>query len=575
MRKTSLELYSEWLCRADDKTKNELLSIEGNKDEIEERFYCDLAFGTAGMRGVIGAGTNRMNEYVVRRATQGLAEYIKKDGNCDKGVVIGYDTRYFSREFAIETARVLVANGIKAYLFDVVHATPEVSFAIRYYGAVSGVMITASHNPKEYNGYKVYGSDGAQLPPDKADLVVNEINKFDMFSDIKTITDDKLNSSPLLNIIGSEVDNAFLEAVYAQSIDADIIKKAGDDFKIVYTPFHGTGLRPVMAIFEKMGIKNVIVDPEQAKPDPAFSTVKSPNPEDKEGFKHAIELAGQNGASLIVGTDPDADRVGVVVRDSEGEYRSLTGNQIGALLCEYILSAKQKKGILSEKSTIIKTIVSSNMCDAIAKSYGAKVIDVLTGFKYIAEKIALFEQTGSGIFELGFEESSGYLIGSYARDKDSVGAVMLIAEMAAMYKTKGMTLYEAIEGLFKKYGYYEEKTVSIVMPGKDGMEKMKAMMEGIRNNMPSQLGGIEIKIKQDYKTGIQINPDKSQCSLEGFPSSDVLKFMLSDDKTFVAIRPSGTEPKIKLYLGTAADSPDAAKSQINYLEGALRGYLGL
>ncbi len=576
MEKSSLELYNYWLKSdaVDEKTKEELAGIKDNENEIDERFYRSLAFGTAGMRGIIAAGANRMNIYTVRHATQGFASYIKKQGTGDRGVVIGYDTRYFSEDFARETARVLIANGIKVYLFDTVHATPEVSFAIRYYKAAAGVMITASHNPKEYNGYKVYGEDGAQLPSDATDVVVDVINSHDIFKDVKIITDDELDASPLLNIIGEEVDAAFLDAVYKQRINPDAVKAVADDFKLVYTPFHGTGLRPVMAIFERMGIKNVILEPNQAKPDPAFSTVKSPNPEDKEGFKMAIELAKENGASVIVGTDPDADRVGVVVRDSEGEFIALTGNQIGALLCEYILSAKKERGLLSSKSTVIKTIVSSNMADAIAANYGAQTMDVLTGFKYIAEKIAGFEQTGSNVFELGFEESCGYLSGTYARDKDSVGAVMLIAEMAASYMAKGMTLYDAIIDMFERYGYYEEKTISIVMPGKDGMEKMAQTMAAVRENMPAELGGIAIKTKQDYLNLVQYNEDGSVEKLD-FPKSDVLKFKLADGKTFVAIRPSGTEPKIKLYLGTAAESTASAKSQVDYMVGAVRGYLGL
>lgn len=576
MEKTTQALYNYWLESeaVDEQTKKELRDIEGNDTEIEERFYRSLAFGTAGMRGIIAAGANRMNIYTVRHATQGFASYIKKQGGEERGVVIGYDTRYFSKEFANETARVLAANGIRVYLFDTVHATPEVSFAIRYYKAAAGVMITASHNPKEYNGYKVYGEDGAQLPSDATDIVVELINSYDIFNDVCLIMDEELEASPLLNIIGKEVDEAFLDAVYKQRINPDAVSTVADEFKLVYTPFHGTGLRPVMAIFERMGIKNVILEPNQAKPDPAFSTVKSPNPEDKEGFKLAIELAKKHNASVIVGTDPDADRVGVVVRDSEGEYRVLTGNQIGALLCEYILSAKKERALLSSKSTVIKTIVSSTMADAIAANYGAQTMDVLTGFKYIAEKIAGFEKTGSNVFELGFEESCGYLSGTYARDKDSVGAVMLIAEMAASYMAKGMTLYDAIIDMFERYGYYQERTISIVMPGKDGMQKMAETMASIRGNMPSEFGGIEITTKQDYLNGIQYNEDGTTEKLD-FPKSDVLKFKLADGKTFVAIRPSGTEPKIKLYLGTAAETEGDAESQINYMVGAVRGYLEL
>ncbi len=577
MRKTSQQLYKYWLENdaIDENAKKELISIADMAQEIEERFYRDLEFGTAGMRGIIGIGTNRMNIYTVRRATQGLSAFINSQKTGDKGIVIGYDTRYLSDAFARETARVLVANGIKVYLFNTFHAAPEVSFAIRYYKAAAGVMITASHNPKEYNGYKAYGPDGAQFAPEHSDMIVDEVNRCDIFDDIKLVSDSELDSSELLTLIGDEVDAAFIDAVCAQSINPDAIKQAGDDFKLVYTPFHGTGLRPVTAVLERMGAKNVIVEPHQAIPDPAFSTVKSPNPEDREGFAMAIELAKKHDASLIIGTDPDADRVGVVVRDSEGEYRVLTGNQTGALLCEYILSAKAKNGLLSEKSTIVKTIVTSDMSCEIAKNYGAQVVEVLTGFKYIAEKIAKFENTNSNVYELGFEESYGYLPGTYARDKDSVGAVMLIAEMAASYRAKNMTLYDALMEMFERYGYYMEKTVSIVMPGKDGMQKMAETMKKIREDMPDEIGGVKIKTKRDFLSGVLYNEDKTTSSVGDFPKSDVLKFNLADDKTFVAIRPSGTEPKIKLYICTAADSYAEAESQINYMTGALRGYLGI
>ncbi len=462
MEKTAQQRYQDWMESdvLDEASKQELAAIASDGKEIEERFYRYLGFGTAGMRGIIGAGTNRMNLYTVRHATQGLAQYVLAKGGADKGVVIGYDTRYYSDTFARETARVLVANGIRVYLFTTIHATPEVSFAIRYYGSASGVMITASHNPKEYNGYKAYGPDGAQLPPEGSDMISGFLEKIDIFDGIKLISDEELDSSPLLTRIGEEVDEAFLNAVQKISIDSDVIRSVADDFKLVYTPFHGTGLRPVTEILRRIGVKNVIVEPNQAKPDPAFPTVVSPNPENPEGFAMAIELAKKENATIIVGTDPDADRVGVVVRDAEGEYRVLTGNQTGALLCEYILSSKQAKGLLSPKSTIITTVVTSDIGRVIAAHYGVQVVDVLTGFKWIAEKIAQFEETGSNVYELGYEESYGYLPGTYARDKDAVGTVMLIAEMAASYQAKGMTLYDALMALYEKYGYYEDKTVS-------------------------------------------------------------------------------------------------------------------
>lgn len=577
MEKSAQQIYNEWLNsdKVDEASKKELASIAGDSKEIEERFYCYLAFGTAGMRGIIGPGTNRMNIYTVRHASQGLAEYVLAKGGAEKGVVIGYDTRYFSDTFAREAARVLVANGIKVYLFTTIHATPEVSFAIRYYGAASGVMITASHNPKEYNGYKAYGADGAQLPPEGSDMISGFLKKIDIFEGIKLISDEELEQSSLLNLIGEEVDKEFLDAVQKISINPDIIKSVADDFKLVYTPFHGTGLRPVTEILKRAGLKNFIVEPHQAEPDPAFSTVVSPNPENPEGFAMAIELAKKENASIIIGTDPDADRVGVVVRDAEGEYRVLSGNQTGALLVEYVLSSKQARGQLTPKSTIITTVVTADIGRVIAKHHGVQVIDVLTGFKWIAEKIALFEETGSNVYEFGYEESFGYLPGTYARDKDAVGTVLLIAEMAAAYQAKGMTLYDGLMALYEKYGYYDEKTVSVVMPGKDGMQKMADMMARIRSDMPSELGGVLIKTKQDFLSRIQYNADGSTQTISDIPKSDVLKFMLADDKTFVAIRPSGTEPKIKLYLGTAAECRADAESQVNYLLGAVRSYLGL
>lgn len=577
MRKTAEELYKYWLesdC-LDAQTKAELEALSGDAKEIEERFYRDLEFGTGGMRGILGAGTNRMNIYTVRRAAQGLAKYVLDAGKAQDGVVIGYDTRYFSDAFAKETAKVLIANGIKAYLFESIHATPEVSFGIRYYKAAAGVMITASHNPKEYNGFKAYGCDGAQFPPEASDVIVEVVNSCDIFTDVKVISDAEFEKSPLLKKIGAEVDAAFLDAVYAQSINPDIFKTVGDDFKVVYTPFHGTGLRPVTAIFEKIGIKNVLVEPNQAKPDPAFSTVKSPNPEDKEGFAAAITLAKANDASLIIGTDPDADRVGVVVRDSEGEYQVLTGNQTGALLCRYVLEAKKNKGEISEKSVIIKTIVTSDASREIAKDYGVQVVDVFTGFKYIAEKIANYEVTGAHTYEFGFEESYGYLPGTYARDKDAVGATMLIAEMAADYQAKGMTLYDGLMELYEKYGYFAESTVSVYMQGKEGMQKIADTMQSIRDNMPNEFGGIAIAEKEDYSINKKYLADGTTTEIGDFAASNVLRFRMADGKTFIAVRPSGTEPKIKLYFCTAADSKEAAESQIAFLSGAVRSYLNI
>lgn len=577
MRKSSKEFLNDWLNSPllSEDEKAELESASADENEIEERFYCDLEFGTAGMRGIIGMGTNRMNIYTVRRAAQGMSAYvISKNGEND-GVVIGYDTRYFSKEFAYETARVLIANGIKAYLFSCVHATPEVSFGIRYYKAAAGVMITASHNPKEYNGFKAYGPDGGQFPPEASDMIGEVVNSYDIFSDVKIISDEEVNNSPLLVMIGEEVDEEFLRAVRAQSINPDVISEVADSFNLIYTPFHGTGLRPVTEILKRAGVKNLIVEPKQAIPDPAFPTVKSPNPENKEGFTDSIALAKQNGASLVIGTDPDADRVGVIVLDSDGEYQALTGNQIGALLCEYVLSARKERGTLSKKSTIIKSIVTSELIQKIADNYGVTLENVLTGFKYIAQKIAGYEETGSNEYIFGFEESYGYLPGTYARDKDAVGASMLIAEMAASYKKQGMTLYDGLMDIYNRYGFYNEKTISVTMPGKDGMEKMKQLTESIRKNPPKEFGGIKVSVMQDYLVNKQYNADGSESPVGDFAKSDVLKFMLEDDKTFVVVRPSGTEPKIKLYIGTATDSKSASEEKIAFIEKEVRAKINL
>ena len=513
------ETYNRWLTSdvVDDDTKAELKSIENNEKEIEERFYRELEFGTAGMRGIIGAGTNRINIYNVRRASQGVAKYVLSNGEdaAKAGVLIGYDTRNFSRTFAEETAKVLTCAGVKTYLFPIVHSVPEVSFGIRELGCSAGVMITASHNPKEYNGYKVYGPDGGQLPPDAADVVVAAIDSYDIFDDVKFISLDE-------------------------------------------APFHGTGSRPIKAILNRMGFKNVLVVKEQDTEDGNFPTVKSPNPEDKEGFEIAIKMAKENDVDVIIGTDPDCDRVGIVVRDADGIYRTLTGNQTGALLVEYILSSKKAKGTLPENGVVIKTIVTTELAAAIAHSYGIEIMNVLTGFKYIGEKMTEFAKTGDHTYLIGFEESYGYLVGTHARDKDGVVATMLIAEMAAYYKTKGKSLYEALMDIYNKYGYYSEKTVSFVMPGKDGMEKMSQLLTDLRQTPPTKVAGMDVILYTDYQSQTIKDTKGNVSPLKGLPKSNVLKYNLSDEKTYFIVRPSGTEPKIKLYLGTFAESFETA-----------------
>ena len=569
--------YNRWLesPAVDEDTKNELRTLD--EKEIEERFYRDLEFGTAGMRGTLGAGTNKMNIYMVRKASQGVATHIVSLGKdaMDKGVLIGYDTRNFSREFAEETAKVLVANGIKVYLFDTVHSVPEVSFGIRTLGCSAGVMITASHNPKEYNGYKVYGADGGQLPPDAADVVIKAINSFDIFDDIKICSFEEAKQSGKLEIVGEELNIKFLDTIEKLQLNPDAVSKVKDKFNIIYTPFHGTGSRPVQAILKRIGFDNLLVVKEQDTEDGDFPTVKSPNPEDKEGFTIAIEMAKKNNVDLIIGTDPDCDRVGIVVRDANGIYQTLTGNQTGALLSEYILESLSKNGKLPKNGVIIKTIVTTELATAIAKAYGIEIMNVLTGFKYIGEKMTEFAETGSHTYLLGFEESYGYLVGTHARDKDGVVASMLIAEMAAYYKDKGMSLYEAMQNIYKKYGYTCEKTVSFTMPGKDGMEEMAKLLKNVRNNPPSEVDGKKVISMWDYQSQVITNSDGSTDNIEGLPKSNVMRFNLDDEKTYFIIRPSGTEPKIKFYIGSNAESAEKAEQNVENVLNDLKAQLGL
>lgn len=573
------EIYTRWLTSdaVDEQTKAELKSIGNNEKEIEERFYRELEFGTAGMRGILGAGTNRMNIYNVRRATQGVAKYVLSMGTdaAKSGVLIGYDTRNFSRVFAEETAKVLVANGVNVYLFDTVHSVPEVSFGIRTLKTAAGVMITASHNPKEYNGYKVYGADGGQLPPDAADVVVAAIDSFDIFDDIKVADWDNVQKSDLFKVVGEDLNRQFLDAIQTQQLNPQAIAEVADTFKLIYTPFHGTGSRPIKAILSKIGFKNVLVVKEQDTEDGNFPTVKSPNPEDKEGFEIAIKMAKENDVDIIIGTDPDCDRVGIVVRDANGNYQTLTGNQTGALLCEYILSSKAKQGKLNNKSVIIKTIVTTELAAAIAKEHGVEIMNVLTGFKYIGEKMTEFAKTGEHEYVFGFEESYGYLAGTHARDKDGVVATMLIAEMAAYYKTKGKSLYEALIDLYNKYGYYMERTVSVTMPGKDGMEKMAQILADCRSKPFENVNGEDVVTITDFQSQTITNKNGENGTVSGLPKANVLKYNLADGKTYFIVRPSGTEPKIKFYMGTVGTSIDNANAVIDNVLADIKKQLGL
>jgi len=571
--------YLRWSASpvVDEETRKELAAIAGDEKEIEERFYRELEFGTGGMRGILGAGINRMNIYTVRRASQGVSKYVLGLGEkqAKAGVLIGYDTRNFSRVFAEESARVFAANGVKAYLFDKVHSVPEVSFGIRELGCAAGVMITASHNPKEYNGYKVYGGDGCQLPPDGAAVVLDAIGSFDIFDDIRLINLDEALENGMVEMVGAEQDKKFIETIKKQQLNPDAVKAVADSFKLIYTPFHGTGSRPVQTILKEMGFQNVLIVKEQDTEDGNFPTVKSPNPEDKEGFSIAIEMAKKNDIDLIIGTDPDCDRVGIVVRDKDGVYQTMTGNQTGALLTEYILASRKAAGNLPKNGVIIKTIVTTELAAAIAKAYGAAVVDVLTGFKYIGEKMTEYEETKQYTYLFGFEESYGCLPGTYARDKDGVAATMLIAEMAAWYKTKNMSLYEAMQEIYQKYGFYYEHTVSFTMPGKDGMEKMAALMQQLREQPPLLVNGMEVVSCADYKTQKITEKNGVETPIEGLPKSDVLKYDLSDGKTYFIVRPSGTEPKIKIYLASSQESMSSAEKVVQNVLVDLKEQLGL
>lgn len=540
--------YKRWLENADKETVAELNEISGNEKEIEERFYKTLEFGTAGLRGIIGAGPNRMNSYVVGQATQGLANQLIKTNpkDAELSVAIAYDSRIKSDEFAKTSAAILAANGIKVYLFEELKPVPELSFTVRYKHATAGIVITASHNPAKYNGYKVYGADGAQLNPELADVVLEEIENTDIFSGVKTCDFDKAVKGGMIVMIGDDVEEAYLDCVQAQCINPELVREKGDTLKFVYTPFHGTGNKPVRKILKRIGFDNVVVVKEQEMPDGRFPTVKSPNPENKEGFTLAIGYAKECGADLIIGTDPDADRVGIIVKNKDGEYTNFTGNQVGALLTEYILSSLKERGQLPDDGYIVKTIVTTNLVKAICGAYGVEMKEVLTGFKFIGEKIKESEQTGIGTYLFGFEESYGYLKGTYARDKDAVVATMLIAEMTLYYREKGITLSEQMENIYKKYGYYIEYVESVVMEGMDGSAKISGIMDNLRADTPKVVAGKKVTAVRDYKTSVRTDIASGNAEKILLPKSDVVYLELEDGNNFV-VRPSGTEPKIKLY----------------------------
>ncbi len=571
-----MDTYKEWCANEyfDEATRAELKSIEGNDAEIEDRFYKDLEFGTGGLRGVIGNGTNRMNIYTVRKATQGLANFIIKENAVDRGVAIAYDSRRMSPEFADEAALCLNANGIKAYVFPTLRPTPELSFALRELHCIAGIVVTASHNPPEYNGYKVYWEDGAQITAPKDTQIINEVKTVTDYNKVKTMDIDEARACGLYNIIGYDMDDRYIAALKKMSLNGDVIKQVADDIKIVYTPFNGTGNVPVRRILKELGFKHVYVVPEQEKPDPDFTTLAYPNPEDPKAFELALKLAKEKDADIILATDPDADRLGVYAKDSKtGEYMSFTGNMSGMLVAEYLLSQRKEKGLLHDNGAFVKTIVSTNMADAIAAEYNLKLIEVLTGFKFIGEQIKLFEQQGTYEYEFGFEESYGCLVGTHARDKDAIVAVMALCEAAAYYKSKGITLWDQMINIFDKYGYYKEGQVAITMKGAEGATKIAQMMDDLRNNTPKKFGAWDVLEARDYKKDECVVMATGEKHSTGLPSSNVLYYDLSDN-AWCCARPSGTEPKIKFYVGVKGSSLEDAESKLNALRDAVMEVVG-
>lgn len=564
--------YEYWCTSPifDDATKSELKSLEGNEDEIFDGFYRELEFGTGGLRGVIGAGTNRMNFYTVGKATQGLANFINKQGAAAKGVAIAFDSRRMSPEFADTAACVLAANGIKAYIFDSLRPTPELSFALRTLGCTAGIVVTASHNPPEYNGYKVYWEDGAQITAPKDAQIIGEVNAIKDYAEIKKMTTEEAKAAGLYEVIGKEIDDKYMEALKKLVLHPEAIKQMASSLKIVYTPLHGTGNVPVRRVLKELGFEQVTVVPEQELPDGNFPTVSYPNPEDKKAFALALDLAKKVDADLVLATDPDADRLGVYAKDTKtGEYKVFTGNMSGMLICEYEMSQKKALGILPDNGALVTTIVSSNMAQAVAKEYGMKFIECLTGFKYIGEQIKFFEQTGSNEYVFGFEESYGCLVGTHARDKDAVVAVMALCEAAAYYKTQGITLWDQMLNIYNKYGYYKEDLFTMTFKGADGAKKMQDMMDAYRKNTPKQVGAYKVLRLRDYKNDVITDLATGETTPTGLPKSNVLYFELENDAWF-CVRPSGTEPKIKFYAGIKGTSLEDSAKKLDELMEAIK-----
>ncbi len=570
-----LESYKQWLEDPyfDQETKNELLAIKDDEKEIEDRFYKDLEFGTGGLRGVIGAGTNRMNLYTVRKATQGLANYILKQGGKEKGVTIAYDSRRMSPEFADEAALCLCANGIKAYVFDALRPTPELSFALRTLGCISGIVVTASHNPPEYNGYKVYWEDGAQITAPKDKEIIAEVNAITDYNEVKIMAKEDAMAQGLYTVIGSEIDDAYMVELKKQIIHPEVIKAVAKDIKIVYTPLCGTGNVPARRVLRELGFENVYVVPEQENPDPNFTTLDYPNPEDPKAFTYALRLAKEKDADIVLATDPDADRLGIYAKDAKtGEYVPFTGNMSGMLIAEYILRERTAQGTMPVNPAMVTTIVTTNMTFPITESYNVKLIEVLTGFKFIGEQIKLFEQSGSNNYVFGLEESYGCLAGTHARDKDAIVAVMCLCEVAAYCKSQGITLWDMMVEMYEKYGYFKESQYTITLKGVDGSKQIAEMMDKLRNNPPAAFGDLKVLKMRDYQTGIVKDMETGAEGTTGLPKSNVLYFELPDN-FWCCARPSGTEPKIKFYMGVKGNSLEDAENKLEQLTEDLKAVL--
>ncbi len=569
-----LEEYNKWCSDPyfDSETKAELKAIADDDKEILDRFYRQLEFGTGGLRGVIGAGTNRMNIYTVRQATQGLANYIIARRGQEKGVAIAFDSRIMSPEFAKEAALCLNANGIRTYRFETLRPTPELSFAVRHLGCIAGIVVTASHNPREYNGYKVYWEDGAQITPPHDKNILAEVAKVTEFSMVKTMSEQEATAAGLYRVIGSEIDDLYMAELKKQSIHPEAIQAMAKDIKIVYTPLHGTGNLPVRRILQELGFENVYIVPEQELPDGNFPTVSYPNPESPKAFELALKLAREKDADIVLATDPDADRLGVYCKDTaSGDYVSFTGNMSGMLIAEYILRERTATGTMPDDPALVKTIVTTNMAKAIAADYGVALLEVLTGFKYIGEQIRKFEEQGSYHYVFGLEESYGCLAGTYARDKDACIAVMLLCEVAAWYKRQGMTLWDAMLKMYERYGYYQEGLETITLKGMDGAAKIQEMMAGMRSNPPQELAGFHVQAVRDYSADTRKDFHTGEVAKTGLPASNVLYYELSND-AWCCVRPSGTEPKIKFYFGVVGETLEDAKARLEALNQAMLQY---